>query len=144
MSRKSNFETKTPCLTHEQIANVSYWSNFARSPARKRISKLLVHRLRHSIFYYERKNDVLTLVRCFFRTIARLLDSRVYYIIYWSDGVHKLLKVRKSIKLEEQSTLELFEGTIEGLVDSEFVEEIKVKKSCMELDSRRCDNEFEI
>ena len=41
-----------------------------------------------------------------------------YYMIYWSGGVYELVRVYKSINLEEQSPLKVFEGTVEGSVDS--------------------------
>ena len=45
-------------------------------------------------------------------------------MIYLSSGVYEVLKVYKSINLEEQSPLKVFECMIEGSVDSELVEDV--------------------
>ena len=65
-------------------------------------------------------------------------------MIYWFGGVYELLRVYKSINLEKQSPLKVFEYTIEGSVDSMLVEEVEAQEEMHESGSRVFYNEFNI
>ena len=65
-------------------------------------------------------------------------------MIYLSSGVYEVLKVYKSINLEEQSPLKVFECMVEGSVDSELVEDVDEWEELHGSGSRGFDNEFDI